>query len=104
MAKILESFCYLGMKFHYTENFEPGVMALSDQELRATNCLLPLFKRVSFDLKTKISLFISLVTPILLYGSEVLGMQGFDCIDKVHIKFLKILLGVNRKCLNMQSI
>ena len=82
------------MKFHYTGNLEPGVKALSDQALRTTNCLLSLFKRVSFDLKTKISLFDSLVTPILLYGSEVWGMQGFDCIDKVHIKFLKILLGV----------
>ena len=92
--EIVESFCYLGMKFHYTGNLEPGVKALSDQALRATNCLLSLFKRVSFDLKTKISLFDSLVTPILLYGSEVWGMQGFDCIDKVHIKFLKILLGV----------
>ena len=87
-------YCYLGMKFHYTGNLEPGVKALSDQALRATNCLLSLIKRVSFDLKTKISLFDSLVVPKLLYGSEVWGMQGIDCIDKVHIKFLKILLGV----------
>ena len=92
--EIVESFSYLGMKFHYTGNLEPGVKALSDQALRATNCLLSLFKRVSLDLKTKISLFDSLVTPILLYGSEVWGVQGFDCIDKVHIKFLKMLLGV----------
>ena len=92
--EIVESFCYLEMKFHYTGNLEPGVKALSDQALRATNCLLAPFKRVSIDLKTKISLFDSLVTPILLYGSEVWGMQGFDCIDKVHIKFRKILLGV----------
>ena len=56
-----------------------------------------MFKRVSFDLKTKISLFDSLVTPILLYGTEVWGVQGLNCIDKVHIKFLKILLGVRQQ-------
>ena len=38
--EIVESFSYLGMKFHYTGNLEPGVKALSDQALRATNCLL----------------------------------------------------------------
>ena len=43
----------LGMKFHYTVNLEPDVKALSDQALQATNCLLSLFKLVSFDLKTK---------------------------------------------------
>ena len=96
----VETFCYLGMKFHYTGNLEPGVKALSDQALRATNSLLALFKRVSFDLKTKISLFDSLVTPILLYGSEVWGVQGLICIDKVHIKFLKILLGVRQQTPN----
>ena len=69
------------MKVHYTGNLEPGVKALSDQALRAINSLLVLFKRVSFDLKTKISLFDSLVTPILLYGSEVWGVHGFNCID-----------------------
>ena len=94
--EIVESFCYLGMKFHYTGSLEPGVKALSDQALRATNCLLSLFKRVSLDLKTKISLLVfdSRVTPMLVYGSEVWGVQGFDCIDKIHIKFLKMLSGV----------
>ena len=98
--EIVETFCYLGMKFHYTGNLEPGVKAFSDQALRATNSLLALFKRVSFDLKTKISLFDSLVTPILLYGSEVWDMQGLNCIDKVHIKFLTILLGVRQQTPN----
>ena len=79
----VKSFCYLGMKFHYTGSLGPSVKALSDQAQRATNCLLSLFKRVSFYFKTKISLFDPLVTPILLYGSELWGMQGFDCIDEV---------------------
>ena len=94
--EIVETFCYLGMKFHYTDNLEPGVKALLDQALRATTSLLALFKCVSFDLKNRISLFHSLVT----YGSEVWGVQGLHCIDKVHIKFLKILLGVKQQTPN----
>ena len=64
------------MKFHYTGNLEPDVKALSEQALRATNCVLALFKRIHFDIKTKLSLFVSLVSPILLYGSEIWGLQG----------------------------
>ena len=64
---------------------------LSDQALRATDCLLSLFKRIHVHIKTILSLFDSLVSPILLYGSKIWGLQGFDCIDKIHIKFCKIL-------------
>ena len=36
--EFIDSFCNFGVKFHYTGNLEPGVKALSDQALRATNC------------------------------------------------------------------
>jgi hypothetical protein len=35
-----------------------------------------------------------LVAPILLYGSEVLGFEKNDNIEKVHLQFLKKNLGV----------
>ena len=69
--EVVDWFCYLGMKFHYNGNLEPGVKALSDQALKAANNLLALFKRMSFDVRTKLKLFDSLESPILLYGSEV---------------------------------
>ena len=90
----VDAFCYLGMKFHYNGNLEPGIKALSDQALKAANQLLALSKRMCFDVKTKLRLFDSLVFPILLYASEVSGIFGYDHIDKVHIKFCKNLLGV----------
>ena len=49
---------------------------------------------------TKLSLFDSLDSPILLYGSGIWGLQGFDCIDKIHIEFCKILLGVRQQTPN----
>ena len=47
----MESFCYLGMKFHENGNLELGVKALSEQALNAANQLLALSKRRSFDIK-----------------------------------------------------
>ena len=88
------------MKFHYNGNLEPGIKALSDQALKATNQLLALFKRMKFDVKTKLRLFDSLVSPIILYASEVWGIYGYDHIDKIHIKFCKNLLGVRAQTPN----
>ena len=98
--EIVDSFTYLGMKFTANGSLEAGAKALSDQALRAVNNLLGLFQRVHFDIKTKLALFDSLVTPILLYGAEVWGLYDYSCIDKIHIKFCKIILGVRQQTPN----
>ena len=48
---------------------------------------------------------LALISPILLYGSEIWGVDCNDQIEKdpaelVQIKFLKWLLGVNKYCSN----
>jgi hypothetical protein len=48
--------------------------------------------KIPIDLQLKI--FDALVAPILLYGSEVLGFEKNDNIEKVHLQFLKKKLGV----------
>ena len=42
--------------------------------------------KIPIDLQLKI--FDALVAPILLYGSEVLGFEKNDNIEKVHLQFL----------------
>ena len=98
--EVVDWLCDLGMKFHYNGNLEPGVKALSDQALKAANNLLALFKRMSFDVRTKLKLFDSLVSPILLYGSELWGIYEYDHVDKIHIKFYKSILGVRSQTTN----
>ena len=93
-------FFYLGVKFSSNGSLEAGVKALSDQALRAANNLLGLFQSVYFDIKTKLALFDALVTPILLYSAEVWGLYDYQHIDKIHIKFCKILLGVRQQTPN----
>ena len=98
---IVDSFCYLGMKFHKNCNLEPGVKALSEQALKAVNQLLALTKRMSFDVKTKLKLIDSLVSPILLYASEVWGIYEYEHIDKIHIiEFCKNILVVRTQSPN----
>ena len=47
------------------------------------------------------SLFDSMVVPILLYGSEVWGIYENKEIDKLHIKFCKRILGVKQQTPNL---
>jgi len=53
-------------------------------------------------LKTKLALFDCLVVdlPIILYGSEVWGIYSTPEIDKIHLRFCKLILGVKQKTSN----
>ena len=44
--------------------------------------------------------FDKMITPIVLYGSEVWGIYCIKEIDKFHIKFCKYVLGVKTQTSN----
>ena len=100
----VDYFYYLGVKFVKTGNLRFAVKALHDQASRAMNNLLLLFKKLSFDVKTKLSLFDKLISPILLYGSELWGIFNFDDVNRLHIKFCKMILGVNKNTMNQAAL
>ena len=81
-----------------------AIKALSEQALEAYNNLLSLFSRVTLDVKTKISLFESMVAPIILYGSEVWGVYNNKEVDKIQIKFLKHILGIRKQIPKCSSV
>ena len=71
------------------------------QKTLATQAMKSLFlikkaNRVSGGLMPKVlmSLFDKLVSPILLYGAEIWGCNTHKCIETVHTKFLKYVLGL----------
>lgn len=49
------------------------------------------------NISDKVKLFDSMINPILNYGSEVWGFHKGPDIERVHIKFLKRLLGVRQQ-------
>ena len=65
-----------------------AIKTLSDQALKAYNCLLMLFIRVELEIKTKLALFDSMVVPILIYNAEVWCIYDLKEINKLHIIFL----------------
>ena len=91
---------YLGLKLHFTGNISKAIKANNEQALKAYNHLSSIFSKVKLDIKTKLSLFDSLVVPIILYASEIWGIYNIDEVDKLHFKFCKTILGVRSQTSN----
>ena len=98
---------YLGLTFSAFGNF-----SLAKQELKkiALKALFKLKKEMGSFFRSKVKvtmqLFDSLVKPILLYGSEIWGIENDEPdarnpIEAVHIKFCKLLLGTSRSSTNI---
>ena len=96
----VENFIYLGVNFTSDGNLTSAVKQLNDQALKAYHSLLGVFDRVALDIQTKLSLFDSLIVPIILYGSEVWGIYNYKIVDKIHLRFCRYLLGVSQQTPN----
>ena len=97
---------YLGLIFSAYGNFKIAKQELKKMALKA---LFQLKARMGLHFRTKpkitIQLFDSLIKPILLYGSEVWGVEckrndTNDVIELVHTKFCKMLLGTSKTAVN----
>ena len=98
--EIVDNFTYFGINFTHTGNFKNAVKVLLDQALRACHNLLYIFDKLDCKIQMKSELFDKMITPILLYGSEVWGIYCKKEIDKLHIKFCKYVLDVKTQTSN----
>ena len=49
----------------------------------------------SLSINCQLDLFDKMVKPTLLYGCEIWGLGNIEIIERVHIKFCKLLLQLN---------
>ena len=109
-VEISRTYCYLGIVFNCSGNFNNAVDRLTEQARKA------LFKLQQKNVQNHIglTLFETLIVPILRYCFEVWGpFYGKNLnadnifqiceklpIEKIHTKFCRFLLGVHRKATN----
>jgi len=109
--EIVNEFTYLGIKLSSTGNFNAHLNQSKEKALHAFYKLTQLtdFKQLKPNEGNR--LFDSLISPILTYGCEVWGSyqkHNFDLWDKlptekVHLRFCKYFLGINKKASNIAS-
>ena len=109
---IVQSYCYLGIIFSASGNFNKACEALTNKALKA----FYKFKQIhpNNNVLLALKLFDTLVSPIATYGGAVWGAlctgKNFDVFDlnfydkapleKLNIKLCKYLLGVNKFSVN----
>ena len=59
-------------------------------------CVLDRSRRLCLPLDIQMQLVDALVVPILLYGCEVWGFQNMDIVERIHLEFINLVLGVNK--------
>ena len=100
VLKLLKPYKYLGLEFSSTGSFKNTIESLKIQASRAMFSLISKARRNSLPIDIQLQLFDSLVLPIMLYGCEIWGNANIDALDKLHLKFLKMVLGVQGKTCN----
>ena len=58
-------------------------------------------RQLQLPVDIMIHLFYPLVKPVLLYASEIWAHEGTKILEKLHLRFCKYILLVNKTCLNM---
>ena len=113
---------YLGVYFSVSGSFSFAQNDLYKRGLKAYFKLQKDFLTLNPSTKTSIHVFDHAIKPILLYGSEVWGsfnpfvvkfrndilpldkINTNICCEKLHIKFCKFILGVNKKTSNFAAL
>ena len=93
--EVVNEYCYLGFVFTTMLSCKNGTNHLVSKGKKAVfnlNRLLQQLKTISVD--TFFKIFDAKVQSILLYSSEVWGMNRLDSIEKVHLQACKHFLGV----------
>ena len=92
--EIVKEFNYLGVLFSRTGHFATEIKHNSQKATNAMYEVLRKGRQLNMSIQCHVDLFNKIVKPILLYGCEVWGFSNTDALEKVQLKFYKLLLGL----------
>ncbi len=91
---IVKHFNYLGILLNRTGNFNMSIKSQANKGTRAIYEVLRQAKLHSLSVSCQLDLFDKIVKPILLYGSEIWGFSNSYDLEKVHLRFCKLILNL----------
>ena len=99
--QVVSSFRYLGIDLNYNGNFS-SVKNTCTSKHRTAFSLLRKSKKRKRGLPTDphLQMFDQDILPILLYGAEIWGLENNHILEKLHLRFCRILLMVNNSTPN----
>ena len=97
----VDYFNYLGTIFNFNGSFSSNSENIVGKGIRALHCLLANTKSYNFKLSTMFQLFDAFVGSTLNYASEIWGFSKNKEIERIHLKFCKLLLNVKSSTASM---
>ena len=94
--EIVKEFSYLGVLFSRSGNFLKAKKTQVDKALSAMYDVIRKGKFHNLSIECLLDLFDKVVKPILLYGCEVWGYGDIHIIERVHLKFCKLILNIKK--------
>jgi len=90
--EIVKDFLYLGIKFSRSGSFSNAKKELVNRGTKAMYEVLKRGRLHNLSIKCQLELFDSMVKPIILYVCEIWGFGKDEIIERIHLKFCKLLL------------
>ena len=90
----VSDFNYLGIKFNYNNRVKSSIIKQVAQAKRAMYSLITKARKLDLPIDIQLDLFDHLVTPILLYGCEVWGFADLVEVEKLYLRFCKLILRI----------
>ena len=92
----LYEFTYLGLNFSRTGSFTNAKKVLINKAYKVMYEVLKKGRLHNLSIKSQYDLFDKIVKPFLLYGCEIWGLGNIDIIERVHLKFCKLILNLKK--------
>ena len=99
--EVVYEFKYLGVTFNYNGRF---IKTIVQQTRKASKAMFDILKKQSemnLDMSTMFKLFDTCALPVATYGCETWGFEDLQVLEKLHLKFCKLLLNVKRSTSSM---
>ena len=90
--EVIDEFKYLGVTFKYDGNFDINIGLLNEQGNRAIFSLIKKARKYSLPVDLQFDLFDKMVMPVILYGCEIWGFKNLGTLERLHLKFCKLVL------------
>ncbi len=98
--ELVHNFKYLGLIINFNGSFKLAITELKNQASRAMYALIGKCRKLDLPINLQLELFDRMIVPIMLYGCEVLGPENYIETEKLHLKFLKHILGAHGRTIN----
>ena len=94
--EVVDEFCYLGVTFTRTGNFNKNLKTLEKQGNSAIFSIIKQARKESLPIDIQFEMFDLMVLPVILYGCEIWGSANLLVLERLHLKFCKMILKLKR--------